>query len=77
MNEKSLKELNLTEDQLMKFKELEHKETALRSALRRCKVSNMAIDKIVAKSDVSKVDTDNIGALEEDIKEMWKDFIYD
>ena len=75
LNEKSLKGLNLTPDQLQNYRELEHKESLFRDALRRCKVHPSAIDKIIAKSDLTRVNPDNIEALEENIKETWSDFI--
>lgn len=77
MNEKSLKALGLTEEQLAQFRELQKKENLLRTELRHCKVCNSAINSIIAKSDVSKVDTENIEALDEAIRNEWKDFIYE
>ena len=77
MNAKSLSGLNLTDEQMKKYKELEHKEKLLRRELRHCKVSNNAIDSIVNSSDLNKVDENNLEALDEAIRNEWKDFIFD
>ena len=77
MNEASLKELNLTEEQLQKYKELQKKEEILRLELQKCKVTRNAIPHIIAKSNISKVDTQNIEALDEAIRNEWKEFIFD
>lgn len=77
MNETSLRELNLTEEQLKKYKELEKKENVLRTELQRCKVTRNAIPHIIAKSDLNKVDLEHIEALDEAIRNEWKEFIFD
>ncbi len=76
ISNKNLEELKLTEEQLLKYKELEKKEAVLRSCLKKCGVRGAVIEKIISKSDLKKVDVDNTEALEEDIKETWKDFIF-
>lgn len=75
ISERSLRELNLSEEQLKKYKELEKREKLLRDSLKKCKVHSSAIERIISKSDLSKVDPENIEALEEYIKETWSDFI--
>ena len=77
MNEKSLKALGLTADQLTQFRELQKKEDILRLELQKCKVTRNAIPHIIAKSDISKVDTQNLEALDEAIRNEWKEFIFD
>lgn len=77
MNEKSLKALGLTEDQLKQFRELQKKEEVLRVELQKCKVSKNAIPHIISKSDVSIIDTENTEALDEAIRNEWKEFIFD
>ena len=77
LSKKNLEELGLSEEQKAKYEEFERKETTLRGALKRCKVSNNAIDKIIATSDLNKVDSEHIEALEEEMKNMWMEFIFD
>ena len=75
LSEKNINELNLSEEQLMKYKELLHKENILRSALIRCGVHPTAVEKITRSSDLKRVDPNNIEALEEDIRQTWSDLI--
>ena len=75
MNEKSIKSLNLTEEQLEKFRELKKKEMILERELRNCNVSRNAIPKIIEKSDLNNIDLENISGLDEEIRNEWKDFI--
>ena len=74
---KNLTELNLTEEQLQKYKELERKEKALTMELQKCKVYRSAIPKIIQSSDLNKVDLENLEALDEAIRNEWKEFIFD
>lgn len=75
-SDKTIKSLNLSEEQETKLRELHQKEKILRDALKRCKVRECALEKIISKSDLNLIDADNMEALEEDIKTTWKDFIY-
>ena len=75
LSKKNLEELKLTEGQLEKYKDFERKRTAFRSVLNRCKVHPNVIEKILANSDLNKVDLNNLEALEENIKQTWSDFI--
>lgn len=75
LSDKSLKKLNLSEEQLKAYKMLMKKEEAFRDALKRCNIYPSAIEKIIAKSDLDIVNLNNIGELEENIKIEWSDFI--
>ena len=77
ISQKNLAELNLTEEQLQKYKELERKERALTTELQKCKVHRSAIPKIIQSSDLNKVDLENLEALDEAIRNEWKEFIFD
>ena len=75
LSEKNLAELNLTEDQMKKYRNFEQRERMFRSILKKCGVHHSAIDKIILKSDLNKIDMNNLEALEEDVKDTWSDFI--
>ena len=77
MNEKSIKSLNLTEEQLEKFRELAHKEEVLRSVLDDCNLVKGVYKHIMRTSDLTKVDDSNLEALKEAIKTEYKDYIVD
>lgn len=77
LSKKNLEELGLSEEQKAKYEEFEKKEKALRLSLQKCKVSRNAIEGIVKQSDLNRVDLNNLEALEEGIKDMWKEFIFD
>lgn len=55
--------------------ELQAKEKELRYRLMKNRVNSYAIERIVAQSDLNKVDLDYPEALDEAIKTEWKDFI--
>lgn len=74
LSKKNLKELNLSDEQLKKFREFERSEKILRTALRACKVHPSAIDGIISRSDLSKV-TEDSEALRESIRTDFADFI--
>ena len=76
LSKKNLEELGLSKEQEAKLREFEQKEVALRGLLKKCKVKS-GVEQIIANSDLNKVDTENLDALEEYIKNEWKDFIYD
>lgn len=75
LNEKSLNELKLTEEQLQMYKSLEKKESALRNTLHKCGVHQNVVEKIIGKSDLNKIDLNNLEALEESVRQEWSDFI--
>lgn len=72
---KSLKYLNLSEEQLEIYKKLEAKEQVLKQALIRCGVKQVAVNKIIDLTDLTQI-PDNENILDEQIKEAWGDFIY-
>ena len=74
-SKKNLDELRLTDNQLKKYRELAYKEELYRETLKKCKVHHTAIEKIISRSDLNMVNPDELSALEENIKETWKDFI--
>ena len=74
LSEKNLEELQLSEEQLAKYKEFEEKEHLLRRTLIKCKICNSAIDPIIKRSDLNKVDPEKMEALEEEIKNKWGDY---
>ena len=76
LSNKNLEELKLNQEQLAKYKEFERKRNAFKIVLKRCKVHPSAIDSILSKSDLNKVDLNNLEALEENIKETWSDMIF-
>ena len=71
---KNIKDLQLSDEQLQIYMRLEHKEKALKTALKNCGVHSKAIDGIVNNADLNKL-PDNVDILQEQIKETWKDFI--
>ena len=75
LSEKNLEELSLTEEQMKKYREFVQKEKLLRMTLKECGVHAAAIEGIIARSDLNKVNADNVEALKEDIKNSWSDFI--
>ena len=75
ISEKNLSELGLSEEQKKKLREFEKKENALRNVLKKSGVKS-GIESIIAKSDLNKVDIDHVDALQEYIKNEWKEFIY-
>lgn len=76
-SKKNVEELNLTPEQMAIFTDYQNREQALRRSLTKCKVNKTATEKIITKSDLKRVDLEHTDALEEEIKNMWKDFIYD
>jgi hypothetical protein len=75
LSKKNLEELKLTEEQLKKYEDFVRRRSALRDILLRAKVHNTAIIKILEKSDLNRVDLNNLEALEEDVKESFSEFI--
>lgn len=71
---KNIKNLKLTPEQMAVYLDLEQKEKALKSALKRCGVNAGVIDKIVSITDLQKIpyDTEIIDGF---IRETWGDFI--
>lgn len=72
---KNINALKLTPEQVAIYKDLEYREKVLYSALARCGVIQSAIPKIIAKSDLYRVDTNNLEVLEADIKATYSGFI--
>lgn len=75
LSKKNLEELKLTEEQLKKYEDFVRRRSALRDILLKVKVHNTAIIKILEKSDLNRVDLNNLEALEEDVKESFSEFI--
>ena len=72
---KNVKALNLTPEQAEIYKDLERREKLLADALKRCGVYPQAIPGIIAKSDLMRIDANNITALEADINDTWSGLI--
>lgn len=75
ISERNLKDLRLTEEQLKTYRELEAKEKALRSTLKKCGVFPGVVEKIISNSDLNRVDLENLEALEETVKTEWSEFM--
>lgn len=75
INEKNLIELGLSDEQMKMYKDFTKRENALRGILKKCGVHASAVERIISKSDLNKVDMNNLEALEENIKQTWSDFI--
>lgn len=74
MNVKHLKSLKLTDEQIAGYLYYHDKEKRLKRALRDCRVSENAIDKIVDVSDLDNV-SDNDEILRNEIKKTWNDLM--
>lgn len=74
LSDSIISKLDLSQEQREIYQELVKKENTLRSALVRCGVHYMAIDKIINKADFDKIPDDN-ALLDSMIQETWGDFI--
>lgn len=77
MNKSIIKALNLTEEQIEKFKHLERQEETLKEALEAARVHKSAAARILAAADLTKIEPASVGILTEQIREKWADFIID
>lgn len=72
---KNLPALQLTPEQATVYKDLERRYKALQGALIRCGVYYKAIPRIIEKSDLMQVDTENPTALDAHICNSWAGLI--
>ena len=75
ISDRNIKDLHLSDEQMQIYKELSEKADILKRELRHIGVHHNAIDKIVNKTDLTKIDTSNPELLRTQILGTWDDFI--
>ena len=71
ISERNIKDLHLSDEQMQIYQELSKKAGILKNELRNMGISRNAIDKIVNSTDLTKIDTENIELLRNQIQETW------
>lgn len=74
MNDRIIKRLKLSDEQLQTYKDLEKKQQRLKGALYRCNINKRFADKIINITDLEAMPDDD-ALLDEAIKEEWKEMI--
>lgn len=74
-SEKNINDLQLSAEQRTIYNDLANKEQVTRKILLDAGINAKVIDKIISKTDLQKIDTDNDALLREQIVETWGDFI--
>ena len=75
IGDRNIKDLHLSDEQMQVYKELSKRAEILKQELRTIGVHPTAVDKIVNKTDLMQIDTDNPELLRTQILETWDDFI--
>lgn len=73
LSKENLSELNLSDEQMQKYKAFEKKERLLRATLRQCNITAGACDMIVYSTDLNKIPEDQ-ELLKVIIKDQFADF---
>ena len=74
-SDKNINDLQLSEEQRAMYNDLCRREQFMRAVALDAGVHKNAVEKIIAKSDLLKVDTDNAELLRDQIISAWGDFI--
>ena len=67
--------LKMTDEQIKIFNGLKRKEDFLRGELIKAKIAPQLINKIIEKTDLEKIQTNNSDLMQAQIKDSWGDFI--
>ena len=75
ISRKNVKDLNLSEEQMQIYNNLERKEKALKESLLRCGIRGEPVNKIIASADLNKVNEKDPDLLDSMVREEWGLFI--